>query len=233
MLTLTCNFKNFVTDLGSSYGEQKDRFHDVPAVLEQVYSGFEPLVLATSGDQTQHLLWRLVNGGILPEYASNTDAVFVVFVGTNNIGSGHLPGEVNHALRAIAQYLLEEVKGRIVFVELLLRGDSYRTKDICPPRCNENNEPMFSFNPSINEVNTAMREGMARLTKKYNGRNSTVNCNSVFLPDDEGQTRGDEVNTNLMPDALHPINAEGHQALAQRILQCIDRPDVTCAPVIV
>lgn len=217
--------------LGSSYGQPQDRFADVPSVLKTEYTNFEPLVLGISGDQTQHLLWRLMNGGILPEYASDPNAVFVVLIGTNNIGGGEEPGEVNQALRTIAQYLLEEVKGRIIFVELLTRGDVFRTKDICPPRCDENGKPLSSFMPSINEVNTAMRENMSRLTRKYRGRISTVNCNGVFAPDEAAVQRGEEVNTALMPDSLHP-NADGHHLLAQCVLKCIDKEDGICAPVV-
>ena len=217
--------------LGSSYGQAQDRFADVPSVLQTEYAGFEPLVLGISGDQTQHLLWRLMNGGILPEYASDPNAVFVVLIGTNNIGSGEEPGAVNQALRTMAQYLLEEVKGRIIFVELLTRGDVFRTKDICPPRCDGDGKPLASFMPSINEVNTAMRENMSRLTRKYRGRISTVNCNGVFAPDEAAVARGEEVNTTLMPDSLHP-NADGHHLLAQCVKKCIEKEDGVCAPVV-
>ena len=217
--------------LGSSYGQPQDRFADVPSVLNTEYANFEPLVLGISGDQTQHLLWRLMNGGILPEYASDPNAVYVVLIGTNNIGSGEEPGAVNQALRTIAQYLLEEVKGRIIFVELLTRGDVFRTKDICPPRCDKNGKPMPSFMPSINEVNTAMRENMSRLTRKYRGRISTVNCNGVFVPDKASVAKGEEANMALMPDSLHP-NADGHHLLAQCVMKCIDKEDGICAPVV-
>ena len=218
--------------LGSSYGQPQDRFSDVPSVLNTEYVRFEPLVLGISGDQTQHLLWRLMNGGILPEYASDPNAVYVVLIGTNNIGSGEEPGAVNQALRTIAQYLLEEVKGRIIFVELLTRGDVFRTKDICPPRCDESGKPLPSFMPSINEVNTAMRENMSRLTRKYRGRISTVNCNGVFAPDEAVVARGEEVNTALMPNSLHP-NADGHHLLAQCVMKCMEKEDGICAPVVV
>lgn len=219
------------TDLGTSYGEPQDKFADVPSVLTTDYAAFEPLVLGVSGDQTQHLLWRLMNGGILPEYASDPSAVFVVLIGTNNIGSGMEPGEANQALRSIGQYLLEEVKGRIIFVELLPRGDVFRTKDICPPRCDETGKPLPSFMPSINEVNAAMRDNMSRLTRKYRGRISTVNCNHVFVPDEAALARGEEVNTALMPDSLHP-NAAGHHMLAQCVLKCVEKEDGICAPVV-
>lgn len=220
------------TDLGSSYGEPQDKFADVPSILTTDYAAFEPLVLGVSGDQTQHLLWRLLNGGILPEYASDPSAVFVVLIGTNNIGSGMEPGEVNQALRTIGQYLLEEVKGRIIFVELLPRGDVFRTKDICPPRCDgDTGKPLPSFLPSINEVNAAMRDNMSRLTRKYRGRISTVNCNHVFVPNEAALARGEEVNTALMPDSLHP-NAAGHHLLAQCVLRCVEKEDGVCAPVV-
>ena len=221
----------YYTDLGTSYGEPQDKFSDVPSILTTDYAAFEPLVLGVSGDQTQHLLWRLMNGGILPEYASDPSAVFVVLIGTNNIGSGMEPGETNQALRTIGQYLLEEVKGRKIFVELLPRGDNFRTKDICPPRCDEAGKPLPSFLPSINEVNAAMRENMSRLKRKYRGRISTVNCNHVFVPDEAELARGEEVNTALMPDSLHP-NAAGHHLLAQCVLKCVEKEDGICAPVV-
>ena len=53
---------------GTSYGNPSERTAGVPAVLHQTLGkqfDASPLVLAISGDQTQHLLWRLQLGGEL------------------------------------------------------------------------------------------------------------------------------------------------------------------------
>ena len=59
------------------------------------------LVLGLSGDQTQHVLWRLQEGdefrpaaraGGEPAVGAGNNYVVLVLIGTNNIGSGHLPG---------------------------------------------------------------------------------------------------------------------------------------------
>lgn len=46
-----------------------------------------PLVLAVGGDQTQHLLWRLQNGELSAAMASDPAVLFVLHIGTNNLGN--------------------------------------------------------------------------------------------------------------------------------------------------
>ena len=58
-----------------------------------------------------------------------------------------------------------------------------------------------------------------------------MNCNGVFVPDEASVAKGEEVNTALMPDSLHP-NADGHHLLAQCVMKCIDKEDGICAPVV-
>ena len=63
--------------------EDSERARGCPQVLEQKFPDYSPLVLAISGDQTQHLLWRLQNG----EWPSSIPtATVVVMIGTNNLG---------------------------------------------------------------------------------------------------------------------------------------------------
>ena len=54
---------------------------------------------------------------------------------------------------------------------------------------------------------------MALLTQKYRGR------------------MGEEINTALMSDSLHP-NAAGHHLLAQCVITCVEKEDGICAPVV-
>ena len=76
--------------LGTGLGDLRRRADGVPQVLQawiqeeaqQHKIVWKPLVLAISGDQTQHLLWRLQNGQLLPEYALDPSTIFVIMVGT-------------------------------------------------------------------------------------------------------------------------------------------------------
>jgi hypothetical protein len=66
----------------------------------------DPLILAVSGDQTQHLLYRLHNGHLQSTYTTDDpSAVFVVMIGTNNLGAGELPGPAADRVLAVVEYL--------------------------------------------------------------------------------------------------------------------------------
>merc|ERR1711957_1064484 len=120
---------------------------------------------------------------------------------------------------AVANHLMEHIKGRLVVVEVLPRGDSFRLERICAPRCDRDGKPYKSFTPAVDKVNAALREQIPARSKQYDGRMRLVNCGAVFAPDRESISKGDEVNQTLMPDSLHP-NAEGHKALAECVLRC-------------
>lgn len=47
---------------GTSYGMPSTRSIGIPEVLQREFGELSPLALAISGDQTQHLLWRIENG---------------------------------------------------------------------------------------------------------------------------------------------------------------------------
>ena len=85
----------FESFLGTSYGSPKARAYGVPAVFREYFpankgdkgdkgGGGAPLVLAIAGDQTQHLLWRMLHGelpdGLVP-------SVVVLLIGTNNLSA--------------------------------------------------------------------------------------------------------------------------------------------------
>ena len=114
--------------MGTGMGQPKVRAKVVPQILDQYLSvsqGLDPLVLAISGDQTQHLLWRLQNGQLLPEYAHNPSSIFVVLIGTNNLGSGELPEATAQGIAAVVEYLLNHTSddNDIMLMNVLPRGD--------------------------------------------------------------------------------------------------------------
>ena len=102
------------TWLGTSYGDAVRRASGAPAMLEAKFgSRFDPIVLAISGDQTQHLMWRLDHGELPREASKTTNATFVVMIGTNNLGNGHLPGQALAGVNAVADLLLQRASGRV------------------------------------------------------------------------------------------------------------------------
>ena len=192
--------------LGTSMDEDSERARGCPQVLEQKFPDYSPLVLAISGDQTQHLLWRLQNG----EWPSVPSATVVLMIGTNNLGRGHLPGETARGVVAVVNDILRRLDGasRLVVLGLLPRGDGSRIlKRLCPPRCDKQGAPYSSFMPAVSKVNSDVQQAISELNDQ---RVVYADCGAAFL-DAAG-----EVRERLMPDRLHP-NAEGLGLLADCI----------------
>ncbi|KAG7350618.1 exo-1,4-beta-glucosidase [Nitzschia inconspicua] len=213
--------------LGTGLGIPKHRAEGVPEVLKSELSasqGFDPLVLAISGDQTQHLLWRLQHGQLLSEYSNDPTAMFVVLIGTNNLGAGELPGPTARGILAVVEYLLKNTSKEscLLIFEVLPRGDGKTwLQDLCPPRCQMSGLPYTSFLPPIQKTNQAVREGLEKLRKTYKASESRLklmDCGMEFL---DSANPDQEVMESLMPDLLHP-NEEGHQILAKCIQQFKD-----------
>ncbi len=55
-------------------------------------------------------------------------------------------------------WLLREVKGQVVALAVLPRGDSAKLAAMCPPRCAADGAPFTSYVPSINKVNTYVKK---------------------------------------------------------------------------
>jgi lysophospholipase L1-like esterase len=212
---------------GTGLGIVKNRCKGTPEVLQDkliTQGGFDPLLLAVSGDQTQHLLYRLETL-LTKEYVdehhlhlkSNDDetsnqlpvpptpselrasmleqdptAIYVIMIGTNNIGSGELPEPTSRGILKVAEYVLEysHPSSRVLLLELLPRGDGSKVlRGICSSsRCRQEyenisssstNVPFQSFMPAINKVNDLVHQGITTLQNKYRyrkpGEPSTTN----------------------------------------------------------
>jgi len=220
-------------------GIHKNRAEGVASVMETELSsssGLDPIVLGVSGDQTQHLLYRLQNGHMRAAQLSSSlssssssnesgaggdlfydpSAIFVVMIGTNNLGSGELPGPTTKGILAVVEYILKETAEsdcHVMLFRVLPRGDGKKVlPKLCPPRCSDDagKKPYSSFLPPIQNVNEALAKGVERLGKAYSypsdvdvdadadsdsGSSSAprirlVDCGSEFLNENHDDQKG-------------------------------------------
>jgi lysophospholipase L1-like esterase len=228
----------FESYLGTSYGGPAERAKSTKEVLERFSAkhNLAPLVLAVSGDQTQHLLWRLQSQGhtqggggeFLPSICDLTRATVVLLIGTNNLGAGHLPAEAAQGVLAVVDWILASScqAKRVVVLALFPRGNSHSNlPHLCPPRCNPTTgAPFKSFLPAIDRVNADVKAGVEARAQRQHGRIGFVDCgqrfrlspNATAAIHSDGNDQRKEVDLSFFPDELHP-NAAGHQL----ILECL------------
>ena len=119
-------------------------------------------------------------------------------IGTNNLGSGHLPEPTSRGVVAVARWLLENTRGKLVLVKLLPRGDHSKLIPLCPPRCADDGQPYQTWKPAIDLVNEHVGAAAAELTAAFGARRfELLDCNAPFAAPDAG------VRPELMPDMLH------------------------------
>ena len=172
---------------GTSMGEPRSDpwAPSMPDLLEETLGKRwpAPLVHGISGDQTQHVLWRLAHGEISARMASDARLVVVLMIGTNNLGMGHTPDQVVEGIGAVISRLLNLTKGRILVNALLPRGDGQRRLPaLCPPSCAKNGKPLRSFRPLIERVNALLNLSVGRLAARNPGRVRFVDCGKLFDP---------------------------------------------------
>lgn len=189
---------------GTSMGGPCERCRGIPAVRDAFFG--DPAILAIAGDQTQHLLYRLQVARHLLAQQTNTDTVFVVLIGTNNLGAGYSVDATTAGIVAIVDELLNtSASNHILLLQLLPRADdSSKWK---PKTLTEHGK---TFQEVVDAVNAQL---VAYPPLQTNERVSLVNCNKP-LSNERGTA-----NLSLMPDGLHP-NARGGKLLAQCIVDC-------------
>ena len=216
---------------GTGYGSPNPRADGVPAVLNETLARQwppTPLVLAISGDQTQHLLWRIASGEMSKHMARDPQLLISLLIGTNNLGHGHLPEATAQGVLAVARSLLTLTRGKLLVNGLLPRGDGpIILPTLCPQRCNHAGQPYSSFGPPVRKVNAFLAASMPRLEQDFPGRVAYVDCGAPFVRGPRG-VGDEEVVVDLMPDRLHP-NAQGGRLMAHCIgdaLKLLDRRKV-------
>ena len=218
---------------GTSYGRAVPRTHGVQSVLSETIATRwpSPLALGIAADCTQHLLWRMRQGELSAAMKEGPRLIFVMLIGTNNLGRGHSVAETVRGVVACASHVLNATRGKLLVNAVLPRGDRRKRG---PAR-----KRGTSFLPDIRHVNAGVNESVSTsLRAAFPGRAHYVDCGSPFLlREGRGalarelratslkQASGDEVvDRTLMPDRVHP-NAAGHRLWArclQSKLEAID-----------
>lgn len=154
---------------------------------EKYYGEFKPINMGFSGDQTQHVLWRLDNlplDKITPKGA-------VIMIGTNNTGNPrNTPYQIAEGVKAI----LEKLQKQYPEIKVMVLNVFPRSE-----------KPNDGSRKRVNEINASLPivlDGMKNVT--------IVDINPKFL-DENGVLPKD-----IMPDFLHP-NAKGYQIWAESV----------------
>lgn len=166
-------------------------------VFEDYFGQYRPYNIGISGDQTQHVLWRVQHG----ELAGITPKVVVVMIGTNNIGFaggfGYKAMSSEETAEGITT-LVTAIRHALPNSKILLLGIF--------PRGNRADDPLRI---AVNRINTMIARLDDGRYVKY------LDIGPKFL-DPDGSLPG-----TVMPDYLHP-NSRGYEIWAEAIKPTID-----------
>ncbi len=150
------------------------------------YAPYKSLNRGISGDETQHVLWRLENG----ETTGLNPKLFVVMIGTNNVGHGTAsPEKTAEGVKAIVDKLLAlHPKSKVLLLSVFPRAEKPADK---------------------------ARENVVQLNKALSkmGDGSKVTYLDIF---DKFLAADGTLSKDIMPDLLHP-NAKGYAIWADAI----------------
>ena len=187
----------FVGDSITHYWER-----DCKASWEKWMGRYNPLNLGILADETQHVLWRLTEGGQLDGYGPKA---FVVLIGTNNIGNNP-PGAVKPEWAAAGvRKIIETIRRKHGGVKILLVAILPRSRD---------NDIKCGYPKANDEVN-------ALIGKLADGKDvHWLDCGRRFL---SGKIRDGVpvVDLKLMADSLHPTE-KGYEILGEEITRKLD-----------
>ena len=166
-----------------------------PHVWEHYYGKMDPANFGISGDQTQHVIWRVANGeldGIHPK-------VVVLMIGTNNAGS-----HTGEEIAAADKKIVEMIRAKVPETKVLLLA-------IFPRDARRNPEGLITEAAIADAAKrmTAIDRANALLAKLDDG----VNIRFLDLGD-QFLGRDGRIPWQIMPDQLHPT-AAGYQLWAE------------------
>ena len=165
---------------GRTYCMSVPKYRGVTALAQQFVAA--PVVLAIAGDHTQHLLWRLQHGELVPSMAADPALVSVLLIGTNNLGAGHTVDQVVAGVEAAASLLLNRTRGRLILHGLLPRGDAHKRPKAPIVGHAADGRPLCSFLPAIAAVNRKLNASVTggALAREHPNRVSYAECGGPF-----------------------------------------------------
>ncbi len=187
----------FVGDSITHYWER-----DCPASWQKWMGKYHPLNLGILADETQHVLWRLTEGGQLDGYGPRA---FVLLIGTNNIGNNPPGAEKPEWAVAGVKKLIKTIRAKHGGVPILLMAILPRSRD---------NDLKCGYPKANAEINRQLRQLTDGKSVHW------LDCGQRFLT-----TRTYNgmpiVNTKLMADSLHPTE-QGYEILGEEISRKLD-----------
>ncbi len=167
-----------------------------PHIWDHYYGQYQPANFGISGDQTQHVIWRIENG----ELDGITPKVVVLMLGTNN-SLAHTGAQIAAADTKIVHLIREKIPGvKVLLLAIFPRG---------PRKSGGRDEP-------LEQIMTAITTANAELAKLDDGTNVRfLDINARFLGNDG------TIPKIIMPDQLHP-NAAGYQLWAEAMQPLLD-----------
>ncbi|MEP2776256.1 MAG: sulfatase/phosphatase domain-containing protein [Luteolibacter sp.] len=141
---------------------------------QEITKGRKALNLGFSGDRTQDVLWRLMNG----ELEGTDPELFVLMIGTNNTGHNQAPAvETADGIRLIVELLRDrKPDAEILLLSVFPRGENPE-------------DPLRKINDGINDIIKDLADG-----EKIHW----LDMSDVFLDENGVLPKA------IMPDSLHP-----------------------------
>jgi len=200
------------------------------------FSSFKPVNLGISGDQTGHVLWRIIDG---KELANLNPKAAVIMIGTNNTG-GHSAEQIAGGIKAI----VEELKRQKPNIKILLLGvfprggggDAERSLEQITNSITPINEELKKEKPDLKKLNALVRAmeqqkgtvPAAKLNKKIGDINAIIakldDGKTVFYKDigKEFLDQNGGLSGEIMYDYLH-LTAKGYDNWGKAIKADIEK----------
>lgn len=164
------------------------------AAWEKYFAPFKPFNLGISGDRTQHVIWRLTEGG---EIDTLQPQLAVIMIGTNNTAA-NTAEQIAQGITRIVQILREKKPE----MKILLLGVFPRAATKQPADATETKAA--DLQPKIRQIN-------ALIAKLDDGKHVRfLDIGNKFLDASGNLPR------KIMPDFLH-LSAEGYEVWAQAV----------------
>lgn len=162
-------------------------------IWDAYYGPRRAVQIGSSGDYTDHILWRIQNGGI----AGAQPKLTVLLIGTNNTGlRNDPPEETAYAIQAIIKEIRKRMpESKILLLGIFPRGNHDTDNDGRRKR-------LQALSDANSEVNAIIKTYADEKTIYYR------DFGHVFL------NKGGHVDPTLMPDYVHPGEA-GYRAWAE------------------